>query len=143
MHIIGQLAHEFWQDHNPRVPYEAEYFLDFVRDNIGKPDFLALLLGDDQGMLLAILTKSIFSPRKLAKEIVWFTRPSARGHGMQLFRIMNIWAEMMGVEDIHCSLQKPSPVMERLGFTTTEFGYIRPVNYSRTSQSVGAAPEMV
>lgn len=138
---IRKLFFEFWQTHNPDVPYDADHFLCFVRDNIGQPDFLALLLGEDQGMLLAISTTSIFSPRKIAKEIVWFTRPRVRGHGMQLFRAMTVWAKMMGLEDIHCTLQEPNPVMERMGFITTEFGYIRPVNYRRTRGKAKLGPK--
>lgn len=124
---IRELSLEFWATHNPRCPFEPDFFMEYVRKGIDDPGFLALLLDDDQGMLMALATKSLFAPTGLAKEIVWFTRPAARGRGMQLFRGFVVWARMMGLEHIHCTLQEPSPAMERLGFFSTDVGYMRPV----------------
>jgi hypothetical protein len=124
---IRELSLEFWQTHNPRTPFDPDYFIGQIRARIGQSSFLALLLDDDQGMLMAIATQSLFSPSSLAKEIVWFTRPAARGRGMLLFRPFLLWAKMLKLDHIHCSLQEPSAAMERLGFHTTEVGYMRSI----------------
>jgi hypothetical protein len=135
---IRELSLEFWRAHNPRGPFDPDFFINHVRAGIDDPTFLALLLDDDQGMLLALATKSLFAPSGLAKEIVWFTRPAARGRGMQLFRGFVVWARMMGLDHIHCTLQEPSPAMERLGFFSTEVGYMRPVGRAGQGGMAGA-----
>lgn len=126
MDTIAELFEEFRLAHQPDVPYDAAHFLGYVEAGLSDPSCLALLLDDDQGLLLATLTNSIFAPQKLAKEIVWYTRSEARGRGMDLFRGFGVWARMMGADHVHCTLQRPSAAMQRLGFTMTEVGYIRP-----------------
>jgi hypothetical protein len=135
---IRELSLEFWRTHNPRTPFDPDYFMGQIREKIGQSSFLALLLDDDQGMLMAIATQSLFSPSRLAKEIVWFTRPAARGRGMLLFRPFVMWAKMLKLDHIHCSLQEPSAAMERLGFHTTEVGYIRSIVQSPVETAVPA-----
>lgn len=135
---IRELSLEFWRTHNPRTPFDPDYFMGQIREKIGQSSFLALLLDDDQGMLMAIATQSLFSPSSLAKEIVWFTRPAARGRGMLLFRPFVMWAKMLKLDHIHCSLQEPSPTMERLGFHTTEVGYIRSIVQKPAEMAVPA-----
>lgn len=126
MDTIGELFEEFRLAHQPDVPYDPDHFLGYVRKGLDDPSCLALLLDDDKGLLLAAITQSIYAPQKLAKEIVWYTRPDARGRGMALFRAFGLWAGMMGADHVHCTLQRPSPAMARMGFTLTEVGYIRP-----------------
>ncbi len=133
---IRELSLEFWQTHNPRTPFDPDYFMGQIREKIGQPSFLALLLDDDQGMLMAVVTQSMFAPSRLAKEIVWFTRPAARGRGMLLFRPFVMWAKMLKLDHIHCSLQEPSAAMERLGFHTTEVGYLRSLVQRPAEQAV-------
>jgi len=140
LETIRDLSLEFWRAHNPRGPFDPDFFLEHVRAGIDDPRFLALLLDDDQGMLLAVATTSLFSPTGLAKEIVWFTRPAARGRGLQLFRGFCVWARMLGLDHIHCTLQEASPAMERLGFFSTEVGYMRPiVRQTQPVEAVGAS----
>jgi hypothetical protein len=128
LEVISELCDQFWLTHQPEVPYDKEYFISFLRAGMNDPTCLALLLDDDQGLFLAVITKSIFAPTKIAKEIVWFTRPDARGRGMELFRAFSAWASMLGADHLHCSLQRPSVAMRRLGFFPVETGYIRPVD---------------
>lgn len=127
LETIRELSIEFWQTHNPQVPFDPDYFMNIVKVGIDDPMFLALLLNDNQGMILGIASRSLFAPTTLAKEIVWFTRPAARGRGMHLMRAFLLWAKVMGMEHVHCTLQQASPAMERMGFFPTEVGYMRAV----------------
>jgi GNAT superfamily N-acetyltransferase len=125
MATVLKLADEFFSVYQSKVSYDPGFFIPFVRDNLDDEDFLVLLLDDAEGMLIGAITEPVFADVKVAKEILWYTRPGARGHGMQLFREFERWSARRGAIELYCSIREPHPVMHRLGFVPVDVAYTK------------------
>lgn len=123
--IVADLLDEFWKTHHPGFPYDPEFFLGFLSRNLENDRLQVLLLNDGNGLMINCLTMSEFCSLPAAREMVWYTRPEARGRGLSLYRRFCKWAKAHGAGLMVCTLGDKTPGMERLGFRMSEVGYYR------------------
>ncbi|MCU0909939.1 MAG: hypothetical protein MUE98_00920 [Rhodobacteraceae bacterium] len=76
MDTVLRLVSDFRARCGAEVAYEPEVFVSFVRENLDDDDFLILLLDGDQGLLIGCITDTVYSSARIAKELLWYTRPS-------------------------------------------------------------------
>ena len=126
--VIRDMCDEFWRNYHPNGPYDPDYFMEFLEENVENPGVQIILLDDDLGLMINVMTRSNFSPDAVAHEIVWYTRPEARGRGMMLFKRFKEWAEESGAKQLFCTVREASPAMERMGFYKTEVSYLKKLN---------------
>ena len=125
MPVLTKLCHAFWDTYFEEVPYDPPHFLDYVERNLDEENLFVAILGEADGMLMGCVVPTIFSPRPMVREIVWYTEPHARGRGMALYRAFDRWARARGVGHVMCSLPWVEPAMEKLGYRMVEVSYFK------------------
>jgi GNAT superfamily N-acetyltransferase len=80
-------------------------------------------------MLLAVASKSLFSPHKTATEIGWYVSPDERGKeaGKQLLEAFEYWAQKVGCKYITMiSLDdRVGKFYEKKGYSLLERAYMK------------------
>jgi RimJ/RimL family protein N-acetyltransferase len=120
---LALLIDEFRKTYHPDAPFDPAMFLDRVTTNLDNPRFIILMLDNGEGMLIGHVVFSNCSAEPVARELVWFTRPTARGKGMPLLRAFRAWAEGLNLRYLFCTIADVNPAMERLGFRQMEVSY--------------------
>lgn len=105
------------------LPFDVDMFMRSLSAAMDNDDMLLLLLDDDQGLFLGALGVTPYSTIQVAHELLWYTRPNARGKGLSLLRAYMHWAEAKRVEYVFMTLAEPSRAMERFGFIRADTGY--------------------
>ncbi|MCP1846113.1 N-acetylglutamate synthase-like GNAT family acetyltransferase [Bradyrhizobium sp. USDA 4524] len=123
--VLKTLCAAFRAEHRAgaALPYEPDMFMESLAAAMKSDDVLLLILDDDQGFFLAALGVTPYSTVQVAHELIWYTRPEARGRGFSLFRAYMRWARAKQVEYVFLTLPEPSETMERLGFSRADIGY--------------------
>ncbi|MFK4064118.1 GNAT family N-acetyltransferase [Brucella anthropi] len=130
--MVTQLVEEFSAEHHwaGRLPFDNVFFMQGLSDVLGAAGILVLLLDDNKGLLVGALGTTAFSAQKIAHELIWYTRPEARGYGLLLYEEFMRWARGQEVEYVFMTLPKASRAMKRLGFVEAEVGYVRQLQYN-------------
>lgn len=107
------------------IPFDPDLFMTSLAAAIDDNDTLLLMLDDDQGFFLGALGVTPYSTVQIAHELLWYTRPEARGRGFSLVRAFVSWAQAKRAEFIFITLPEPRKAMERFGFTMADVQYLR------------------
>lgn len=123
--VLRELFHRFWEENFPTVAYNPKHFLSYVEKNLGNDDLFIAILNEKDGVIMGCVTPTVYSPEPMAREMVWYTLPEARGHGMLLYRAFESWAKASHVSQVMFTLPWVEPKMERLGYKMAEVSYFK------------------
>lgn len=125
LEILKDLFNDFCAERNDKltVPYDPDVFMESLVESIESDKMAVLLLDDGEGFFMGTLETAPFSTAMIANELLWYTRPVARGKGLSLLRAYISWAKEKKVECIFMNLPEPRIAVEWFGFNQAETGY--------------------